>query len=340
MKTNTPNILSLFSGAGGLDLGFKNAGFSIDTSNDIDKRTYDTYKYNFTNTTHINGSISDLNLSNLKKSYDGIIGGPPCQSWSVAGKQKGIEDSRGKLFYEYLRILNMVKPKFFLAENVSGILQKKHSKILKKLIKSFDNLGYKVESKLLDAVNFNVPQNRKRVFFIGIRKDLRSKFIFPKIDFYKTNKNLFDAINDLPEPLPALNKNKTNFKSHNLLQNKVSNNEYMIGGFSPRFMARNRVRNWNEPSFTIQAGGRHAPIHPDAPKMIKIDREKFSFCKKHIEKYRRLSVRECARIQTFPDNFVFFYENISDAYKMIGNAVPVKLAEALALQIKHILTIN
>ena len=100
-------------------------------------------------------------------------------------------------------------------------------------------------------------------------------------------------------------------------------------------MSRNRVRNWNEPSYTIQAGGRHAPIHPSAPKMIKVKKDKFKFCENNLDKYRRLSVRECARIQTFPDDFIFFYQQVADAYKMIGNAVPVKLAEVIAKSIKN-----
>ena len=108
----------------------------------------------------------------------------------------------------------------------------------------------------------------------------------------------------------------------------------MIGSFSSMFMSRNRVRNWDEPSFTIQAGGRHAPIHPNAPKMKKVKTDSFKFCENNLHKYRRLSVRECARIQTFPDDFVFFYEKVADAYKMIGNAVPVKLAEIIALEIR------
>ena len=116
---------------------------------------------------------------------------------------------------------------------------------------------------------------------------------------------------------------------------KINLNMNMIGGFSTIFMSRNRVRKWDDPSFTIQAGGRHAPVHPDAPKMEKVETDKFKFCEKNLDKYRRLSVRECARIQTFPDDFVFFYEQVADAYKMIGNAVPVKLAEAIASEIRN-----
>ena len=134
--------------------------------------------------------------------------------------------------------------------------------------------------------------------------------------------------------MPALKGNKTNFDNHKIRNNQIPNNEYMVGSFSTIFMSRNRVRKWDEPSFTIQAGGRHAPVHPDAPKMKKVGTNKFKFCENNLDKYRRLSVRECARIQTFPDDFVFLYEQVADAYKMIGNAVPVKLAEVIASAIK------
>ena len=327
-------ILSLFSGAGGLDLGFKNAGFKISTSNEIDSVSFETYKYNFPDTKHIGKSIIKLERDELDKYYDGIIGGPPCQSWSEAGSQRGINDPRGKLFYEYIRILDLIKPKFFLAENVSGILHKKHKESLKNITERFSEVGYNVDYKLLDAVDYNVPQNRKRVFIIGIRNDIKKSFLFPPIGLFKPNRTLKDALADLPNPKPGLEKNKSNFENHILNNNQIANNEFMIGTFSTMFMSRNRVREWDEPSFTIQAGGRHAPIHPDAPKMEKVEKDKFEFCKTNLKKYRRLSVRECARIQTFPDEFVFFYKQIADAYKMIGNAVPVKLAEVIASEIK------
>ena len=335
MSKEKPKILSLFSGAGGLDLGFRNAGFDIVTSNEIDSDTFETYEHNFPKTNHIGRSIIKIGAEDLENYYDGIIGGPPCQSWSEAGKQKGINDPRGKLFFEYVRILKLIKPKFFLAENVSGMLHKKHSESVKNITQKFSDVGYKVEYKLLDAVDYNVPQNRKRVFIIGIRNDIEQTFSFPPMGLFTPHKTLADALEGLPKPLPALDKNKTNFDHKKMGGNQVANNEYMIGGFSTIFMSRNRVRKWDEPSFTIQAGGRHAPVHPDAPKMEKVETDKFKFCEKNLDKYRRLSVRECARIQTFPDDFIFFYEQVADAYKMIGNAVPVKLAEAIASEIRN-----
>ncbi len=328
------NLLSLFSGAGGLDLGFKSSGFNIITSIDNDKSVVETYCNNFPNTQHLKKSIVEVDKNDLNSCYDGIIGGPPCQSWSEGGKQNGINDPRGKLFFEYIRILNLIKPKFFLAENVAGILQKKHSKAFQIIKQKFVDSGYFVQYKLLDAVHHGVPQNRKRVFIIGIRKDLNKKFLFPTKNKLTQPKTLRDALKDLPKQLPKSKNSIFDPQEKEKISNQIQNNEFMIGGFSPRFMARNRVRVWDEPSFTIQAGGRHAPIHPNAPKMKKITNDQFEFCKNNLDKYRRLSVRECARIQTFPDDFTFFYENISHAYKMIGNAVPVKLAEILAKNIK------
>jgi len=130
--------------------------------------------------------------------------------------------------------------------------------------------------------------------------------------------------------IPALKLNDTNGNDC-----KVPNHEYMIGGFSTMFMSRNRVRGWNEQSFTIQAGGRHAPIHPQAPKMKLIQQDIRVFVPRKEQFYRRLSVRECARIQTFPNNFIFYYNKIAAGYKMIGNAVPVNLANFLASSIKR-----
>ena len=170
--------------------------------------------------------------------------------------------------------------------------------------------------------------SRKRVFFIGIRKDLNFKFEFPQPLIQKVT--LEEKISDLKDNVvPAKEGNNTNKENC-----KVPNHEYMIGGFSSMFMSRNRVRTWKEQSFTIKAGGRHAPIHPQAPKMKFIEQNKRIFVPGKEDLYRRLSVRECARIQTFPDYFTFYYNHISAGYKMIGNAVPVNFAKHLAVSIK------
>jgi DNA (cytosine-5)-methyltransferase 1 len=323
------NIISLFAGAGGMDLGFEEAGFNVVWANEYDSTIWATYEANH------KAPLDKRDIRTISSAEmpdcDGIIGGPPCQSWSEAGALRGIEDSRGQLFYDFIRILRDKKPKFFVAENVSGMLADIHRDAVKNIIRHFEEAGYTVNLQILNAANYDVPQDRKRVFYIGFRKNLNISFRYPSAHKHKTT--LRDAIWDLQETvLPAKEKNRTNNGSC-----KVLNHEYMTGSFSTIFMSRNRVRSWDEQSFTIQAGGRHAPIHPQAPKMLFVEQNKRVFApgKEHL--YRRLSIRECARIQTFPDSFVFKYNNLSDGYKMIGNAVPVNLAKAVAEAVKQAL---
>ena len=322
------NIVSLFSGAGGLDKGFEKAGFDIIWANEFDSNIWETFEYNFPKTYLDKRNIKDVPSADIPNCI-GIIGGPPCQSWSEAGALRGIKDERGKLFYEFIRILRDKKPLFFLAENVEGMLAKRHEKALNNIKKLFISAGYNLSFQLINANNYNVPQDRKRIIFVGYRKDLNKTFNFPKLQTYKPV--LKDAIWDLRKT--AISAKEKNYTNGNKC--KFPNHEYMNGGFSTIFMSRNRVRAWNEPSFTIQAGGRHAPIHPQAPKMVFIEQNKRKFVKGKEHLYRRLTVRECARIQTFPDNFIFKYSNISDGYKMVGNAVPVNMAYMLAKEIMH-----
>jgi len=313
-------IASFFSGAGGLDLGFTNAGFELAYANDNWKGCWETFENNH-GIKIDKRSIVDVKPEEIPDVV-GFIGGPPCQSWSEAGAQRGIADKRGKLFFEYIRVLKDKKPLFFLAENVSGILHAKHREALKTIIQQFKDAGYIVRYALLNAKYYGIPQDRKRVFFVGYHKKMNKSFSF----FANTKiSTLKDAIWDLKDNAkPARDKNKTN---GNLV---VANHEYMNGGFSTIYMSRNRVRGWDEQSFTIQAGGRHAPIHPQAPKMEFIEKNKRRFVPGEEHLYRRLSVRECARIQTFPDTFIFKYNSVADGYKMVGNAVPVDLAKILA----------
>lgn len=326
-------VISLFSGCGGLDLGFEKAGFEVVLANEFDKKIWDTYKTNHPNTILIEGDIRKLTEDLFPSNVDGIIGGPPCQSWSEAGSLRGIDDERGKLFFEYIRILKFVKPKFFLAENVSGMLANRHSKAVKNIINQFEDCGYDVTLTLVNAKDYGVAQERKRVFYIGFRKDLKISFKFPEGSTKDDSKKLTlkDVIFDLQSTAIAANiKNKHN-------ENCINNNEYFIGAYSPIFMSRNRVKSWNEQAFTVQASGRQCQLHPQAPKMIKKDINKYSFIEGKEELYRRMTIREVARIQGFPDSFKFIYTDVDMAYKMIGNAVPVNLAYEIAEEIKKVL---
>ena len=316
------NLVSLFSGAGGLDLGFERAGFNIVVANEYDKTIWETYEKNH-KTKLIKGDICGI-PSDMFPKCDGIIGGPPCQSWSEAGSLKGIEDPRGQLFYQYIRILKDKQPRFFLAENVKGMMAKRHNDAVENIVSQFEEAGYDVFIHLLNASDYGVPQDRKRVFYVGFRKDLKVKFEPPK--HYETKLTFKDTIFDLKDSaIPALEKNKTNGDNCNVL-----NHEYFIGAYSPIFMSRNRVRQWDEQAFTVQASGRQCQLHPQAPVMPKVEKNKNIFEPGKEALYRRLTVRECARIQGFPDDFKFYYTNLNDAYKMIGNAVPVNLAYEMA----------
>lgn len=320
-------IASFFSGAGGLDIGFEEAGFKVIWANEYDKTIWKTYEANFPKTLLDKRSIADIDPKDLPENIDGMIGGPPCQSWSEAGALRGIEDHRGQLFFNYIEMIEARRPKFFLAENVSGILAARHRGAFLRILDQFADLGYNVSYSLLNANDYGVPQDRQRVIIVGYLQQYGKLFIPPEPQEYKPV--LKNAIFDLRKNVvPAVDKNKTNPKI------KIPNHEYMIGGFSTIFLSRNRVRPWHKPSFTIQAGGRHAPIHPQAPEMVThgVNDKRFVLGQEHL--YRRLSVRECARIQTFPDDHIFYYNSVADGYKMVGNAVPVVFAQQLAIQIK------
>jgi DNA (cytosine-5)-methyltransferase 1 len=322
-------VVSFFAGAGGLDLGFQKAGFDVIWANEYDRDIWKTYEKNHPHTFLDKRSIVDIPSDEVPE-CDGIIGGPPCQSWSEAGAARGIADKRGQLFYDFIRILEAKQPKFFLAENVSGMLISKHGDALEGIKELFRNagIGYDLSFQLLNAADYNVPQDRKRVIFVGFRKDLGIKYQFPKPQ--KNKVTLEETIGDLVNNVvSAKDKNHTNKENC-----KVPNHEYMIGSFSTMYMSRNRVRGWDEQSFTIQAGGRHAPCHPQAPKFKFVSQNERIFNPGNEDLYRRLSVRECARIQTFPDNFIFHYDNVTAGYKMIGNAVAVNFAEILGDSIK------
>lgn len=321
------NIVSLFAGCGGLDLGFEKAGFKIVWANEFDEAIHATYKFNHPNTILNTSDIRTLTGEDIPN-CDGIIGGPPCQAWSEGGKQLGIEDPRGQLFLEYIRIVNDKKPKFFVIENVQGILDKKHEKSLSCFMNILREAGYRISYELLNAADYKIPQDRFRVFFIGIRNDLSNKYVFPNIVSPEPI-TLRQAIGDIIETPRFYCDNKV--KGDNP---KRMNHDVYTGSFDAKFMARNRVRGWDETSFTMQAQARNTPLHPQAPKMVFISSSQRIFAKGFEHLYRRFSVRECARIQTFPDNFRFIYNDVKDGYKMVGNAVPPRLAWYLAIQMK------
>lgn len=217
-------------------------------------------------------------------------------------------------------------------ENVPGMVSPKHIQAFNEFLNLFCDAGYTTKYELIDAIDFKIPQNRLRVFIVGIRKDINVEYIFPiKLDSKPVT--LLEAIGDLKvAPIPYQDELVRVQKS------PIPNHDYYTGIFDKKFMARNRVRGWEEQSYTIQAQAKNEPLHPQAPKMVYVSSDERAFVKGKEFLYRRLSVRECARIQTFPDSFKFVYNNVVDGYKMVGNAVPPRLAYYLALSINSCLS--
>lgn len=296
-------LVSLFSGAGGLDMGFNNAGFNVLWANDIDKDACETHKL-WSKSLVVCGDIGKIDLNTVPSS-DVIAGGFPCQGFSLAGPRK-LDDSRNTLYKHFVNLVELKKPKIFIAENVKGLLSMGEGKIIEAIIEDFKDKGYKVSTYLVNAKDYEVPQDRQRVIIIGIRNDIKEEFVFPR----KINKQI-----SLKETFKGLDEPK--------------DDEICMEGFSSRYMSRNRKRDWDDVSFTIPAQAKQIALHPSSPNMIKVDKDLWKFGE---GKTRRLSYKEASLIQTFPKEMIFC-GNLNSKYKQIGNAVPVKLAEHIAKSI-------
>lgn len=318
-------VISMFSGAGGLDMGFHNKGFRILWANDFAKDACDTYdlwaNYNPDGTrkreedcTIIEcGDISKLDLKAVlpEVKVDVVLGGFPCQGFSLAGPRQ-VDDSRNILYRHFVEMVKIKNPKVIVAENVIGIKTLGGGVVFEKIIDDFSELGYTMSAPTVNAKNFGVPQDRMRVIFIGIRNDIcnQGAYIFPSGDTKEVK--LQEALADLPP---------------------VDMNDVCQASFSSRYMSRNRKREYTDVSFTIPAMAKQVPLSPDSGGMRYVDLDKFEF----VGTNRRLSYREAAAIQTFPKDMVFCGD-LDSKYKQIGNAVPVKLAEAIAEEVRKILT--
>ena len=251
---------------------------------------------------------------------DIVLGGFPCPGFSEAGPRL-VDDKRNFLYLHFIRCLMQSKPKIFVAENVKGMMTLGKGEVFKQIVQDFAAAGYTIYHKLLNSAEYGVPQIRERVILVGVRNDIDFEYVHPEpthgygVEGLKEVVTLRDAIGDL-EDNPG---------------------DYFTGSYSTIFMSRNRKKLWSQPSFTIQASGRQAPIHPAGEPMVHVGKDKYIFSDGE-ENNRRLSVKEIARIQTFPDWYDFSRgtSNRNDnakldlVYKQIGNAVPVRLALAVA----------
>lgn len=342
------NALDLFCGCGGLSLGFEKAGVNILLGIDAWQDAITTFNFNHKNSQGLCADLSTLNPkdieSNLKnKSVDIIIGGPPCQGFSVAGKRI-IDDERNKLYKNFVRFVGYFKPKAFVMENVPNILSIGGGIVRNSIIKDFSDLGYKVVYKVLIASDYGTPQNRKRAVFVGLKNG--SDFSFPEKSVSNLTTSL-EALSDLPEnslkdgssyPIAPIcdyqklmRSNSTKVYNHEITEHNEKTKQIIAlvpdgGNYKDLPTELQQTRkvhiawtrlNSQKPSFTIDTGHRH-----------------------HFHyKWNRIpTVRESARIQSFPDDFIFLGSKTSQ-YKQVGNAVPPLMAEAIAKKLKETLDV-
>ncbi len=306
------DIVSLFSGAGGLDLGLIQAGNHVIWANDIDPDAVATYRTNI-NSHIILGDIQSIDIDEMP-SADVIVGGFPCQGFSMANMKRNVEDERNVLYKFFHKAIKEKRPRFFIAENVKGILSLGKGSVVEQIKSDFEDAGYIVEIHKVNMADYGVPQHRERVLFIGQRIDVATQMIFhfPSPTHSKEGKgglpkwiSIKEAIDDLP-PVGNTVKDPNNY------------------GSAYRFVARNftahRVTNPDKPSPTILARGNGKGGVCAIP---------------HYNGERRLSIRESAVVQTFPRNFVFMGK-MGSCYRQIGNAVPVHFAKLLGLELKRL----
>lgn len=327
---NQYSVLELFAGAGGLAIGLEKAGIKCAALNEIDKWACQTLRENRPNWNVLEGDVKSFDFKKYKNKVEIVTGGFPCQSFSYAGKRLGFQDARGTLFYEFARVVKEVNPPICIGENVKGLLSHDKGKTLEGMISILDEIGYKVAPiQVLKAINYKVPQKRERLILVGIRKDINIDFIYPK----PHNKiyTLSDALkkgslydNDVPKSkgseYPQHKKDVLDLvppKGYwrdlpiDIQKDYMGKSFYLGGGKTG--MAR-RI-GWDEPSLTLTC----------SPAQKQTER-----C--HPDETRPFTVREYARIQTFPDDWKFS-GSVSQQYKQIGNAVPCNLGQEIGYSI-------
>lgn len=309
-----PTVVSLFSGCGGSDAGVISAGFDVLMANDILPYARDVYLANHPETDYVLGSVS--NVTSFPSS-ELLVGCYPCQGFSQGGVRKA-DRKINTLYLEFARALNAIKPKAFIVENVSGMVRSNYEHLLKDQIRVFTEAGYRVSAKVLNASSYGVPQDRKRIFIVGIHEQYNLDYEFP-VPTHGTDmvsfKNIKDAIGHLPE-WPV--------------------GEFYDYDFHWYYLSRNRRQEWNQVSKTIVANPRHMPLHPISPKLEKQGPDEWKFIEDRPA--RRFSYREAALLQGFNDLLFPNTEagSMNMKYTVVGNAVPPPLFEAVAKNLPDI----
>ncbi|MBD3255372.1 MAG: DNA (cytosine-5-)-methyltransferase [Candidatus Lokiarchaeota archaeon] len=362
-------IIDLFSGAGGLSYGFERAGFKIGLAVEKEKSFSESFMYNHPNCLCLNEDITKLECEHVAKNYiknkkiDGIIGGPPCQGFSTVGNRK-IDDPRNTLIYFFMQWVDYFKPNFYLMENVSGILSMAGGKVKKKIQEIYNEMGYSCIIKKLNAANYGVPQLRQRVFFIGSRDDSIKTFKIPKTNRKDiAQRTLFerhdlpryltvrDAISDILEMPPFTQDFENDLAKDYSLEPKTKYQEKMRKNSKALYehFAPDHSRLVIERISHIKQGENHSSLpkkyqlssgYPNIYGRLHLDNPADTITGNcgcvsapgrfiHPIQDRAISVREAARLQSFPDIYRFF-GNLSERYKQVGNAVPPLLSFAIA----------
>lgn len=301
--------VSLFSGCGGSDAGVLAAGFEVAMANDILPYARDVYMANHPNTDYVLGSVSKIKAF---PNADLLVGCYPCQGFS----QGGVRDPSRKintLYMEFARALNAIRPKAFIVENVSGMVRENFRHLLGDQLKVFTETGYRVKAEVLNAADFGVAQERKRIFIVGIRGDLPGDYVFPTPTHGEGKENARVSIRE------ALK-----YMRH------WPEGEYYEREFHWYYLSRDRRRGWDDTSKTIVANPRHMPLHPISPSLEKVEHNVWRFVSDAPA--RRFSYREAARLQGFGKGFVFPDTpsgSLDMRYRVAGNAVPPPLFEAV-----------
>lgn len=311
--------VSLFSGCGGSDMGIHQLGIDVLMANDIIPYARDLYLANLPETNYL---LEDIRNIQSFPMADLLIGCYPCQGFSQGGIRKA-DNKINYLYREFARALNTITPKAFIVENVNGMLRSNYTHLLEDQIKTFEDAGYNVKYQVLNAAHYGVPQLRKRIFIVGIRKDLGVHYVFPTPQYGPKEEKPYQTIRQALKGLPDW----------------PSSDEYYSLPFHWYYMSRNRRQDWDEPSKTIVSNARHTLLHPVSPKMQKVRADEWRFVED--KPARRFSYRECGALQGFGKNLLFpetQSATLMNKYKVIGNAVPPALFKAVAAELLDVLS--
>jgi len=310
----SPRAISLFSGCGGSDYALQRLGYDIVWANDVWQVACDTYALNLENPRIECGDIRDYRTF---PTADLLVGCYPCQGYTQGGKRKWRDDDRNYLYREFDRVLRQVNPRTFVVENVNGMIFGENRNLLSNQLTRYRTAGYRVKWGVLNAKDYGVAQNRRRVFLVGIRSDTDFEYHFPEPTHGPGREYAYQTQADVLMRFPEWPEGEFNAES-----------------FHWYYLSRRRRHDWTEPSPCIVGHWRHVPLHPSSPVLRRLDTDHWTFSQPGPA--RRLSYRECAALQGFPKTYKWTLGSVRERFQMIGNAVPPPLFSAVASQLSNV----